>query len=257
MMLQKIIDKFKTECSSCENCKDLKEDEVSGPTPCFKNLHESEKQNFLKLLRQTGRTLSNEEMEVVNEFLTHEGHLSSNFLLSKLAKKNTNISIEKVEEILDLLCRYGLAQKVQLNGTGPWYEHLHIGENHDHLMCTRCGKVVEFYDENLREKIFDEARSHGFDPLFYKTTIYGICNECKAQQGQSLPLTMISPGEKVKIVSFNGGSQLKKKLSEMGLVCGETIEVLGKSGPIILNVKGSRLAIGKGVAQKILVSLES
>ncbi len=255
-MLQKILDKFKLDCNSCDNCKNLEDDEVSNQTPCFTNLHENEKQNFIRLLRQTGRTLSNEEMEVVNEFLSHEGHLSSDFLQTKLTPKHIDISKEKVEEVLDLLCRYGLAQKVQLNGTGPWYEHLHIGENHDHLMCTRCGKVVEFYDEDLREKIFESAKSHGFDPLFYKTTIYGICNECKSKQGQSLPLTMISPGEKAKIVSFKGGSQLKKKLSDMGLVCGEVIEVLGKSGPIILNVKGSRLALGKGIAQKIMVTLE-
>jgi len=116
----------------------------SKETPCFKRLHDNEKQNFLKLLEQTGQELSAEELQIVDEFLSHEGHLSEDFIREKLEAKGIDVSREAIRQILLLLCRYGLAQRVLLNGKGPWYEHLHIGENHDHLMCTRCGKVVEF-----------------------------------------------------------------------------------------------------------------
>ena len=255
-MLHRIIDRLKTECRSCDDCEEIFQEEVSSHTPCFEKLHEKERQNFIRLLRQTGRTLSEEEMAVVDEFLGMEGHMSSDFLLARLKDRGFSLDRDRIEDVLGLLCRYGLAQKVLLNGTGPWYEHLHIGENHDHLMCTRCGKVVEFYDEALKDEILASARTHGFDPLFYKATIYGICQECRDMEGPTLPLTMISPGETARIVAFKGGTSLKKRLTDMGLVCGQDIQVLGKSGPIILNVKGSRIAIGKGIAQKILVTIK-
>jgi len=255
-VLQKLFGKIKAGCSSCETCKDTlaTDTEPDVKSLCFEKLHKNEKEQFLNLLRQTGRILSSEEMDVVDEFLSHEGHLSVAFIKQQLAQKGKETSEKAVEDILDLLCRYGLAQKVQLNGTGPWYEHLHLGEKHDHLMCTRCGKVVEFEDEDFKEQMKRSASLHGFQPLFQKTTIYGICSRCRKLQSGTIPLSALSQGEKALVVSFSGGTSLKKKLSDMGLVTDEPIEVLSKSGPVILGVKGSRIAIGKGIAQKILVT---
>jgi len=255
-VLQKLLGKIKSGCSTCENCKDDPDShlDLQVKSLCFEKLHQNEKEQFLNLLKQTGRVLSTKEMDVVDEFLSHEGHLSGDFIKKRLLQKGNDLSLEEVEEVLNLLCRYGLAQKVQLNGTGPWYEHLHLGEKHDHLMCTRCGKVVEFEDEEFKKQMKKSASLHGFQPLFQKTTIYGICPACKKKHRGAIPLSTLSQGEKAVIVSFSGGANLKKKLSDMGLLTEEPVEVLSKSGPVILGVKGSRIAIGKGIAQKIFVS---
>ena len=144
-----------------------------------------------------------------------------------------------------------------MNGRGPYYEHLHLGERHDHLFCMRCGKVVEFDHEDLADKVMDAARQHGFEPISNKCTIYGICPECRKKEGANMPLSMVSPGEKVKIVEFQGGTQLKNRLSDMGISIGQQVEVLNRGGPIIVSVKGSRVALGKGLAQKVMVSPEA
>jgi Fur family ferric uptake transcriptional regulator len=192
-------------------------------------------------------------MEAVAEFFEHEGHLSRDFIHKQLHERGIPMSPDEVQDILELLCRYGLAQKVQLNGTGPWYEHMHIGERHDHLLCTRCGRVVEFDDEELERVAQRLAREHGFEPLFNKCTIYGICPECRGTQGKRIPLTMISPGERVTVAGFNGGMQIRKRLSDMGISIGQEIEVLNRGGPVIVSIKGSRIALGKGLAHKIMV----
>ncbi len=254
-MLQKILGKIKAGCSSCESCPDGQDENKSEEVRslCFEKLHQEEKNQFIKLLKQTGRILSREEMATVDEFLSHEGHISPDFIIKRLKERGQKADPHEVEDVLNLLCRYGLAQKVNLNGTGPWYEHLHLGEKHDHLLCTRCGKVVEFEDEEFKRQMKKSASLHGFQPLFQKTTIYGICEKCKRKQSGTLPLSALSVGERALIVDIAGGSKLKKKLSDMGLVINEKVEVLGKTGPVILSVKGSRIAIGKGIAQKILV----
>ena len=253
-MLQKLLGKIKAGCASCDTCKEpLDHHKTQIKSLCFEKLHQNEKQQLLNLLKQTGRELSESEMEVVDLFLSMEGHLSADFIRKELDKKGVCLDIHQVEEVLDLLCRYGLAQKVHLNGTGPWYEHLHLGEKHDHLLCTRCGKVVEFEDEEFKKQMTRAASLHGFQPIFQKTTIYGICSTCKKKESGAIPLSTLSPGEKALVTTVVGGTNLKNKLLDMGLVTDEPIEVLSKSGPVIVGVKGSRIAIGKGIAQKIMV----
>ncbi len=228
----------------------------SGAPSCFTRLHSQEREEFFRLLRQTGGSLTPFQEAVVDEFLLHEGHLSPEFMVKKLQEQGIAIDSREVQSILDLLCRYGMAQKVQLNGTGPWYEHLHLGHQHDHLMCVRCGKIVEFEDDDIRCKAELAARSHDFQPVSYRCTIYGVCPECQVKQQPGLPLSMVSPGERVRVVSFSGGSNIKKRLQDMGLTPGEVVEVLNRGGPVIVSVKGSRIALGMGLAQKVMVRPE-
>jgi len=257
-VFQRLFEKMRSEpivCGDCDTCELNEEASLSiGEENCFQRLHQREKQDLLRLLKQTGASIPPLHMQIVDEFLQSEGHLSSDYLWQRLVEKSIHVSQDEVENVLDLLCRYGLAQKVHLNGRGPWYEHLHLGERHDHLLCMRCGKIVEFEHDDLGKKMMDTARQYGFEPISSKCTIYGVCPECQAKHGGNLPLAMVSPGEKVKIIDFNGGTQLRKRLSDMGISIGQEIEVLKSGGPLIVSVKGSRVALGKGLAQKVIVT---
>ncbi len=68
-------------------------------------------------------------------------------------------------------------------------------------------------------------------------------------------LTGIKTGEKVVILSFDGGRGAEKRLLDMGLIPGEILKVINNSGigPLTVNVKGSRLALGHGLAHKLFV----
>ena len=71
-----------------------------------------------------------------------------------------------------------------------------------------------------------------------------------------IPLPMASPGKRVKIFSLAGGRGMQERLISMGLGPGSEIEVIrkGAPGPFIIAVKETRLAIGAGMAHKIMVS---
>ena len=71
-----------------------------------------------------------------------------------------------------------------------------------------------------------------------------------------MPLPMTSPGKRVKIFSLAGGRGMQERLISMGLGPGSEIEVIrkGAPGPFIIAVKETRLAIGAGMAQRIMVS---
>jgi len=71
-----------------------------------------------------------------------------------------------------------------------------------------------------------------------------------------MPLNIVQSGKRVYVVGMNGGTGLQGKLAAMGLVPGTQIEVIKNlsPGPVIISVRGSRIMLGHGMAQKIMVA---
>ena len=65
----------------------------------------------------------------------------------------------------------------------------------------------------------------------------------------------MAAGKQVKVVSIDAGWGLQRRLADMGLTPGLKVRVVGsqRPGSVVLDVRGSRLALGRGVANKILV----
>jgi ferrous iron transport protein A len=72
-----------------------------------------------------------------------------------------------------------------------------------------------------------------------------------------MPLSLASTGETVKIVAVRAGWGLQRRLADLGLTPGVRVRVISSSkpGPVVLDVRGSRLALGYGVAHKIMVNV--
>lgn len=69
-----------------------------------------------------------------------------------------------------------------------------------------------------------------------------------------IPLSMLSPGEEGKIVNILGGKGIVRRLSEMGFSIGEKIQVINSArGPVVVKIKDSRLALGRGLAMGIII----
>lgn len=67
-------------------------------------------------------------------------------------------------------------------------------------------------------------------------------------------LVFFSEGTKGRIYDINGGRMLSKRLSEMGFNKGQEIEVIkNDAGPLVVGLNGSRVAVGRGMAFKILL----
>ena len=70
-----------------------------------------------------------------------------------------------------------------------------------------------------------------------------------------MPLAMAQPGEIVTVTGIRAGWGLQRRLADMGLTSGVQIRVINRqiSGPVLIDLRGSRVGLGRGVAQKILV----
>lgn len=73
-------------------------------------------------------------------------------------------------------------------------------------------------------------------------------------QTGNLPLAMVGTGQVVKLVKVAAGKMLTRRLAELGLTPGVQLEILqDQGGPLLLAVRDSRLALGRGMAHKIIV----
>jgi len=70
-----------------------------------------------------------------------------------------------------------------------------------------------------------------------------------------MPLVMASPGKLLTVIGINAGWGLQRRLADMGLTPGTQIRVMNgqHAGPVLIDLRGSRLGLGRGVAQKIMV----
>ena len=74
------------------------------------------------------------------------------------------------------------------------------------------------------------------------------------ERGHARPLSSVRRGEIVQLTRIEAGRRLSRRLAELGLTPGVTIQVLHvNGGPILIAVRGARLALGKGMAEKIMV----
>ena len=70
------------------------------------------------------------------------------------------------------------------------------------------------------------------------------------------PLSQVAEGQTVNIIRIDGGRGLRMRLTALGLLPNTQVTVIhnGRSGPFVINVKNSKMALGKGVVDKIIVS---
>lgn len=218
-------------------------------------LHQEERRQFERLIRQQRVDRVADRLAVLEAFLSGQGHLSAEGWHGELKARGVDLEPSFVAQTLDLLARFGLATRREFEGGPPRYEHQHLGEHHDHLICTACGSITEFHDAELEAMQERLAAQAGFLPLRHQLQIYGLCHNCQANREPTLPLALASAGERVRVARLACGEELSRQLMDLGLVQGAEAEVISCSGgPLVLAVKGSRVALGRGAAHKILVT---
>lgn len=212
------------------------------------------REQFLKVLRELGQELLPEDELIANTFLHSHNHLSAADLHNVLREEHPEISLSHVRRTLRLLKDLGIARQVQLDTEDRVvYEHLHLGSHHDHMVCVLCGKIHEFVSSTIEKEQIEACRKRGFQPLTHSLEIRGICADCLAKFPPTRLLTSCLVGETVQVVEILGGHGIRRRLMDLGLVPGTTVQVLSAAGPLALSVRGSRIAIGRGQARKVIV----
>lgn len=138
-----------------------------------KNLDKLKAYIDLKSLRH-----SSSREQVAQVFFESEAHITVDKLLEKVKKVNPQIGLATVYRTLNLLQECGLAIKRDFE-TGSITFEPYSDKHHDHLICTNCGEIIEFYSKDI-ELLQDQiAKKYGYELTDHKMELYGICKACR------------------------------------------------------------------------------
>ena len=220
-------------------------------------ISELEKSNFKEILLETGADRIEDRLNIIEIFLDTEGHVTVEQLCELLRKRGYKYEQDFVQQCMEDMVKLGFAQRKNFEGKPVLYEHRHLGRHHDHLICTKCGKIVEFKDDELELLQRRIAQRYGFHMLQHKMEIYGLCHSCLSKRKPLMPLTMGKEGERLVIRNIIGGRGIRERLVSMGIRIGDEVEIISNpgAGRLIIACGNTRFALGRGVANKILVSI--
>ena len=120
------------------------------------------------------------QRELVLKFLyENDGHFTPEdiYTLLKQQHPGINIGIATVYRTLTLLESSQIASSISFGVQGKKYE-LGLKKHHDHLICTKCGKIIEFFDQTIEEQQEDIAKQFNFQMTDHTMKIVGFCEDC-------------------------------------------------------------------------------
>ena len=142
--------------------------------------HEVEHRTLAQYLEEHNLKQTKQREAILDVFLGASGHITSEDIYNRVRELHPNIGYTTVYRTMKLLCDAGLASERHFDDGITRYEIAH--EHHDHLVCVRCGKIIEFecqMIENTQEQI---AERYGFRVLRHRHELYGHCSSCRSDE---------------------------------------------------------------------------
>ncbi len=131
------------------------------------------------ILRQEQLRYTNQRQAVWDELKSTDAHRDAEEIYMALRQDNISVSRATVYRTIDVLVKYKLINKIDIGDGRSRYEHANNIEHHDHLICTNCGKILEFFDESVEELQCDIAKKYGFKLDYHIHQLFGLCKACK------------------------------------------------------------------------------
>ena len=142
-----------------------------------------EKEILLEHLQRAGLRRTGQRDLILETFLRTEEHLTSEDLYRLVQREDPTVGHTTVYRTLKLLTDAGLAREVRFGDNKTYYEHHYNHEHHDHMICTACGRVIEFYSAEIEALQDQMADNFGFLPTHHSLRLWGLCSDCQKESG--------------------------------------------------------------------------
>ncbi len=132
---------------------------------------------ILRILKEKGIKLTSQRKIILDTFLRLGGHVSVEEIFQEIRKKKKNIGLATVYRTFSLLKKAGLVSQREFGDGFSRFEV--VSSHHDHLICQKCGKVIEFKDERIEDIQEEIAKKFGFVLISHRHELIGICSNCR------------------------------------------------------------------------------
>ncbi len=135
---------------------------------------------FQEFIQKRGLKSTRQRSAIVRVFFGLRGHISVEELLREVKKVNPRIGYATVYRTLHLLVESGLVEERRFGDGLARYEGRSEVEHHDHMICTECGQIREFFNPHLEALQERLAEENDFRIFRHRLELYGVCKDSSA-----------------------------------------------------------------------------
>lgn len=132
-----------------------------------------------RFIAERGLKRTRQRELIVETFFGLDGHLSVEDVWNRVREADHRVSVATVYRTMKLLAESGLAHAQNFGDGQTRYERAVGRDHHDHLICTGCGRIVEFENDQIERLQEAVARKQGFKVTSHKMELYGLCKSCQ------------------------------------------------------------------------------
>ncbi len=134
---------------------------------------------FRSFLKSGSNRITPERFEVLDAAIDYEGHFGADDLYILMKNRKSRVSRATVYKTLELLVQCDLLTKRNFGDNLTRYESSYKKQNHDHLICMDCGRIVEFSNPKVKKLPEEISEELGFDVESYSFNIFARCKNIK------------------------------------------------------------------------------
>lgn len=137
-------------------------------------------EDFKKLLRKNALKQTKQRELILECLFENDDHVTPELLHDLIQKKfpDIKVGIATIYRTLSLLEESKMVTSISFGAQGKKYE-LDIKEHHDHMICTECGDIIEFTNQQIEKLQDEEAAKQNFKITNHTMQIYGVCEKCQ------------------------------------------------------------------------------
>jgi len=147
------------------------------------DLVEEAVRQFEAHLKSQGLKQTRQRRLILDAFLSTNDHLTAEDLYELVRARDRSVGFATVYRTLHLIVESGIARQREFAAGRKFYEHV-VGEtqHHHHLICTDCGKIIEFICPEVVERAQEQiAEDHGFKLVRHTHELFGVCPACQSR----------------------------------------------------------------------------
>lgn len=129
-----------------------------------------------------GYRLTPQRMMILEAIEGSDDHISAEEVYTRVRKLYPHINVSTVYRTLELLKELGMVTETRLGDGLVRYHSIKKGHHH-HLVCNRCGRVIDLPEEALNPLKEKLKSGYGFETDLKHLAIFGICSECRGKEG--------------------------------------------------------------------------
>lgn len=138
-------------------------------------------ERFRRYLRDRRLPVTRQRVLVAEILLASDDHPSVEQLRRRLVERGEHVGTATLYRTVDALVKSGLVRERDFGEGFKRYEPAREPAEHAHLVCRRCGAVVEFANDRLERMLRMTADEHHFHYERHRVEIHGICEKCRVR----------------------------------------------------------------------------